>query len=205
MLFFASALGTAFIGLRRVKVPQAHALLTGEPVAWMTVKPERRHVVGSLLFGLGWAVGRAPGADPANSARACRGRWRHWPGWGSAGVLQPPRQQTGQRPRGPRRRRGRRGQATVSPWPSSIRFAFTMDGWRLSAVASTCCRRVPTQRAAVAAHDDVLRRQCPRRSLCLIPRSSSATLRRGPERRRRTPGTCRKSVVTIATRRYAGP
>lgn len=56
MLFFASALGTAFVGLRLLKVLQAKTLLTGEPVAWTTVKPERRHVVGSVLFGVGWAV-----------------------------------------------------------------------------------------------------------------------------------------------------
>lgn len=59
MLFFASALATAFVGLRVLKVLQARALLTGEPVAWTTVKPERRHVVGSLLFGTGWAVAAA--------------------------------------------------------------------------------------------------------------------------------------------------
>jgi uncharacterized protein len=56
MLFFASALGTAFIGLRVLKVLEARTLLTGEPVSWTTVKPERRHVVGSVLFGIGWAV-----------------------------------------------------------------------------------------------------------------------------------------------------
>jgi uncharacterized membrane protein YedE/YeeE len=56
MLFFASALGTAFLGLRVLKVLKARTLLTGEPVAWTTVKPERRHVVGSVLFGVGWAV-----------------------------------------------------------------------------------------------------------------------------------------------------
>ena len=56
MLFFASALGTAFVGLRVLKVLQAKSLLTGEPVSWTTVKPERRHVVGSVLFGVGWAV-----------------------------------------------------------------------------------------------------------------------------------------------------
>ena len=54
--FFLSALATAFIGLRVLKVLQARALLTGEPVAWTTVAPERRHVVGSVLFGVGWAV-----------------------------------------------------------------------------------------------------------------------------------------------------
>ena len=56
MLFFASALATAFVGLRVLKVLQARAVLTGEPVAWSTVKPERRHIVGSVLFGIGWAV-----------------------------------------------------------------------------------------------------------------------------------------------------
>ncbi len=56
MLFFASALATAFVGLRVLKVLQARAVLTGEPVAWSTVRPERRHIVGSVLFGTGWAV-----------------------------------------------------------------------------------------------------------------------------------------------------
>ena len=56
MLFFASALGTAFIGMRILKVLQARALLTGEPVSWTTVRPERRHIAGSVLFGTGWAV-----------------------------------------------------------------------------------------------------------------------------------------------------
>jgi len=56
MLFFASALATAFIGLRVLKVLQARAVLTGEPVTWTTVRPERRHIAGSVLFGTGWAV-----------------------------------------------------------------------------------------------------------------------------------------------------
>jgi uncharacterized membrane protein YedE/YeeE len=59
MLFFASALATAFVGMRVLKVLQARALLTGEPVNWTTVRPERRHVVGSLLFGAGWAIADA--------------------------------------------------------------------------------------------------------------------------------------------------
>ena len=59
MLFFASALATAFVGMRVLKVLQARALLTGEPVSWTTVRPERRHVVGSLLFGAGWAIADA--------------------------------------------------------------------------------------------------------------------------------------------------
>jgi uncharacterized membrane protein YedE/YeeE len=59
MLFFASALATAFVGLRVLRVLHARALLTGEPVSWATVRPERRHVVGSLLFGAGWAIADA--------------------------------------------------------------------------------------------------------------------------------------------------
>jgi uncharacterized membrane protein YedE/YeeE len=61
-LFFFGAVTTAFIGLRLLKVKAPRALLTGETVQWETVKPERRHVVGSLLFGIGWGVsGACPG------------------------------------------------------------------------------------------------------------------------------------------------
>jgi uncharacterized protein len=56
MLFFASALATAFVGLRILKLRESRALLTGERVSWTTVKPQRRHVVGSVLFGVGWAT-----------------------------------------------------------------------------------------------------------------------------------------------------
>ena len=56
MLFFASALATAFVGLRVLRLARARALLTGEPVAWTPVRPARHHVVGSVLFGVGWAV-----------------------------------------------------------------------------------------------------------------------------------------------------
>jgi uncharacterized membrane protein YedE/YeeE len=56
MLFFASALATAFVGLRLLKVFEARAVLTGEPVRWTTVRPRREHIIGSVLFGVGWAV-----------------------------------------------------------------------------------------------------------------------------------------------------
>lgn len=55
-LFFAGAVLTAFAGLRLLKRRAPRALLTGERVAWETVKPERRHVAGSALFGIGWGV-----------------------------------------------------------------------------------------------------------------------------------------------------
>ena len=56
MLFFASALGTAFVGLRVLKVLQSRAVLNGEPLDWTPVRPERRHIAGSVLFGTGWAL-----------------------------------------------------------------------------------------------------------------------------------------------------
>ncbi len=59
MLFFASALATAFAGLRVLKLLQVRSVLTGEPLAWTTVRPQRRHITGSVLFGIGWAVADA--------------------------------------------------------------------------------------------------------------------------------------------------
>lgn len=61
-LFFFAAVTTSFIGLRILKTKAPPALLTGETVAWEPVKPERRHVFGSLIFGVGWGVaGACPG------------------------------------------------------------------------------------------------------------------------------------------------
>jgi uncharacterized membrane protein YedE/YeeE len=55
-LFFAAAVGTAAVGLQLVKRYQRRAVLTGGPVGWTQEKPQRRHIVGSLIFGLGWGV-----------------------------------------------------------------------------------------------------------------------------------------------------
>lgn len=58
-LFFGAAVTTAFVGLRLLRRRAPRALLTGERVAWTTVAPERRHVVGSVLFGIGWGLADA--------------------------------------------------------------------------------------------------------------------------------------------------
>jgi uncharacterized membrane protein YedE/YeeE len=61
-LFFAGAMLTALVGLRILRVRAPRALLTGERVQWEPIAPERRHVVGSVLFGIGWGIsGACPG------------------------------------------------------------------------------------------------------------------------------------------------
>jgi uncharacterized membrane protein YedE/YeeE len=61
-LMFASAVLTAFVGLRVLRAVRARAVLTGEHVDWTVSKPARNNVYGSLLFGVGWALsGACPG------------------------------------------------------------------------------------------------------------------------------------------------
>ena len=58
-LFFAAAVVVATAGVQVLRRRRARALLTGEPVDWAPVAPQRRHVVGSVLFGTGWALADA--------------------------------------------------------------------------------------------------------------------------------------------------
>jgi uncharacterized membrane protein YedE/YeeE len=56
-LFFGSAVLTSFVGLRLVRGRTAP--LTGQRVDWVTQQIERRHIVGSLVFGVGWGIADA--------------------------------------------------------------------------------------------------------------------------------------------------
>src|SRR3954467_2427527 len=58
-LFFAAALSTAFVGLRLLRHFGDRSVVTGEPLSYETVRPERRHITGSAIFGVGWAVADA--------------------------------------------------------------------------------------------------------------------------------------------------
>ena len=58
-LFFASAVATATIGQELVRRRLRHAIVADGPVAWSRERPQRRHIVGSLIFGLGWGVADA--------------------------------------------------------------------------------------------------------------------------------------------------
>jgi uncharacterized membrane protein YedE/YeeE len=58
-LFFAAALSTAFVGLRLLRRFGTRSVITDEPLACPTQRPERRHVAGAAIFGVGWAVADA--------------------------------------------------------------------------------------------------------------------------------------------------
>ncbi len=57
-LLMAAAVAVAFVGARLLR--DRRALLTGEPIGWAaTARPTRSHVVGSVLFGIGWGISDA--------------------------------------------------------------------------------------------------------------------------------------------------
>jgi uncharacterized membrane protein YedE/YeeE len=55
-LVMCSSIAVAFTGVRLLRARGGGALLTGERLSWNASRPERRHVTGSVLFGLGWAT-----------------------------------------------------------------------------------------------------------------------------------------------------
>jgi uncharacterized membrane protein YedE/YeeE len=60
--FFASAVVVAAVGTGLLRRFAPHALLADTPLVFSRQRPARRHVVGSVLFGVGWAVaGACPG------------------------------------------------------------------------------------------------------------------------------------------------
>lgn len=58
-LMMATAFAVGTLGIRVLLRSRAHALMTGEPITVELSPVERRHVTGSVLFGLGWAVTNA--------------------------------------------------------------------------------------------------------------------------------------------------
>lgn len=58
-LMMATAFAVGTLGTRLLRARRARTLVTGEPVSVETSPVERRHVTGSVLFGLGWAVTNA--------------------------------------------------------------------------------------------------------------------------------------------------
>lgn len=58
-LFFASAVATSAAGLWLLKRRERRALLADTKLTWPRDRIERRHIVGSLVFGLGWGIADA--------------------------------------------------------------------------------------------------------------------------------------------------
>jgi uncharacterized membrane protein YedE/YeeE len=56
-LLMASTVAVAFVGARLLR--GRPALLTGETIGWRGTGPARGHVVGSVLFGIGWGISDA--------------------------------------------------------------------------------------------------------------------------------------------------
>jgi uncharacterized membrane protein YedE/YeeE len=57
--FFASAVLVGTVGVALLRRARTRAVLVDAPVGWARETPARRHVVGSLVFGLGWGISDA--------------------------------------------------------------------------------------------------------------------------------------------------
>jgi uncharacterized membrane protein YedE/YeeE len=58
-LMFASAVATASLGLALLRRRERAALLTGDRLTYGRDAIQRRHIAGSFLFGIGWAIADA--------------------------------------------------------------------------------------------------------------------------------------------------
>src|SRR5579875_609723 len=58
-LFFASAVLVATAGVFILRALRMRAVFTGRPVGWVREAPQRRNILGSLLFGIGWGIADA--------------------------------------------------------------------------------------------------------------------------------------------------
>jgi uncharacterized membrane protein YedE/YeeE len=54
--FFASAVATAAVGQLVLRRMTRRALLVDAPLSWSSDRPQRRHIVASVIFGVGWGV-----------------------------------------------------------------------------------------------------------------------------------------------------
>jgi hypothetical protein len=65
-----SAMLTAAIGARLLRALHVRSVLDATPIAWTTQPPQRKHVAGSVLFGIGWSLaGTCPGPVAAQLGR----------------------------------------------------------------------------------------------------------------------------------------
>jgi uncharacterized protein len=70
-LLMGAAVAVAFVGARALR--GRRALLTGGPIDWRRTRPTSSHLVGSLLFGIGWGITDACPGPTAAQLGAGRG------------------------------------------------------------------------------------------------------------------------------------
>jgi uncharacterized membrane protein YedE/YeeE len=69
-LLMMSAMVTAAIGARLLRALHVRAALDATPIAWTRQPAQRKHVAGSVLFGIGWSLaGTCPGPVAAQLGR----------------------------------------------------------------------------------------------------------------------------------------
>lgn len=72
-LLMGSAIVTGAIGVRLLRRAGVRTLADGERVTWKTLPATRDHVIGSMLFGIGWSIAcTCPGPT---AAMIGRGQW----------------------------------------------------------------------------------------------------------------------------------
>lgn len=79
---FALGVTVGLLGSLLLRRLRPRALVTRQPIAWEPARPERRHVLGSLIFGAGWAISSScPGPIATQLAT---GLW--WSGFTIVGI-----------------------------------------------------------------------------------------------------------------------
>jgi hypothetical protein len=69
-LMMGSAVATAFVGSRLLRGAGARSWVDHVPINWATSRPTRQHIIGSVIFGLGWGIaGTCPGPVAAQLGR----------------------------------------------------------------------------------------------------------------------------------------
>ncbi len=81
-LMMASSIAVAGMGTWLLLRRRARALITGEQIRGERTRPERRHLVGAAIFGVGWAV--ADSCPAPIAAQLTQGVW--WSLFTIAGV-----------------------------------------------------------------------------------------------------------------------
>lgn len=82
-LFFASAVLVASVGLQILRRLDVRALVTHERIDWPSKPLERRHITGSIIFGIGWGIADACPGPIATQV----GQGIVWGVWTLLGVL----------------------------------------------------------------------------------------------------------------------